>query len=138
MQPLGEVCASGFWFADFRFVLCGQVFVVCARKYFRRAEHLSQRQLGGFVFEREVSQDLWVADELIRSVQVLDDGGQRFDPVAGIQIMHAVNHAVGRRVDVAAHDALTAALAGEGGDALLKFRDVAHGGFYAGFDGLAQ
>ena len=60
-------------------------------------------------------------DEFEAAVVVLDDRGERLDPVAGVEIMDVADHLVGRRVDVAADDAAAAAVARERGELVLEF-----------------
>src|SRR5262245_38117548 len=51
-------------------------------------------------------------DDLEPAVMMLDEGGAAFDPVAVIEVVDIADHAVVGRVDMAADDALRAALAG--------------------------
>jgi len=69
---------------------------------------------------------------------VLDNGGERFDPVAAIKVMDFAEHFVGGGVDVSAHDAEAIPGFGESGNMFFKVGDVVYGGFDASFDGFAK
>ena len=69
---------------------------------------------------------------------MLDDGGERLDPVAAVEVVDIADHLVGGGVDVAADDAGAAALVRKARDVALEFRDVVHRALHAGLDGLAE
>jgi len=79
-----------------------------------------------------------VIDEFVASIVVLDDGGERFDPVARIEIVGIAEHFVRWGVDVATHDAHAIALFRELSDVFFEVGDVIHGFFDASFDRLAE
>ena len=60
-----------------------------------------------------------------------DDGRAAFDPVAAIQIADAIDHAVGRVVDVATNDAIDLAAMPLGRNHVLELSDEVDGAFDA-------
>ena len=68
------------------------------------------------------------------AIVVLDDRRAAFDPVAAIEIVDAVDHAIGRVMDMAADDAVGVVPAGFAGDGLLEGANEAHGPLDAVFE----
>src|SRR4029079_2951103 len=66
-------------------------------------------------------------DDSQLAVQRLDDGRAALDPVAAVEIVDAVNHAVGGVVDVATNDAVDTAATGLRGHRLLESTDEGDG-----------
>src|SRR5947207_12168484 len=72
---------------------------------------------------QEAVTHFWPFDDLEAAVKMLDEGGAAFDPIAVIEIVDVVDHAVVRGMDMAADDALGAALAGFAHHGVLEMRD---------------
>ena len=68
---------------------------------------------GHFLVLVEAAQEFLVFHQLHAAVVVLDDGGQAFDPIAGVEVVDIAHLLVFRSVDVAADDALALFLASE-------------------------
>src|SRR6478609_2248682 len=106
---------------------------------FGEGQRLVAFGLAGVVLRhRELGAEFLERDQLEAAVMVLDDGGERFDPVAGVQVMNVPDHLVGGGVDVAADDTPAAAVAGERGDLFLEVADEADGLLDARLDRLAE
>ena len=87
---------------------------------------------------RELRDEFLESDELETPIMVLDDSGERLDPVAGIEIVDITDHLVGGRVDMTADNAATATITGKFGDLIFELPDEADGLLDAGLDGLTE
>ena len=69
---------------------------------------------------------------------MFDNPGERFHPVARIQIMHSSDHLVGRSVDMPTDDSVTIPMTSVSLQLLLVPSDKRNRGLHLGLDGLAQ
>jgi len=73
-------------------------------------------------------------DELDFAVEILDEGGAAFDPVSAVEVLDAADGFHLGAVDVAADDAIRLMTFGHGGEGVLVFGDVFHGGLGLEFE----
>ena len=73
-------------------------------------------------------------DEFDLAVEILNQRRAAFDPVAAVQVLHAVNHLHLGAVNVAADDAVRLVAAGHGSERGFVFGDILDGGFGLGFE----
>jgi len=67
-------------------------------------------------------------DEFDFAVEIFNQSRAAFNPIATVQILDAVNHFYLGAVDVAADNAIRLVAARHGGERVLVFGDVFHGG----------
>lgn len=80
----------------------------------------------------------FVGDDFEGAVEVFDDGGHGFDPVAGVEVVDVADFFIGRGVDVTADDAVAFFGIGEVLQLFFVFADEADGAFDFGFDPFGE
>jgi hypothetical protein len=93
---------------------------------------------GESVHSAESGLKVLVFDEFEATVIGFADGGEAFDPVAGIEIVDAIDHLVGWSVDMAADDAHTIPLCGKITQGIFITAHGVDGVFNLGLDGTAD
>ena len=73
-------------------------------------------------------------DEFDFAVEILNEGGATFDPVAAVEVLDAADGLHLGAVDVAADDAIRLMTFGHGGEGVLVFGDVFYGGLGLEFE----
>ena len=72
-------------------------------------------------------------DEFDLAVKIFNQSRATFNPIAAVQILHPVDQLHLRAVDMAADDAIGLLAACHGGQGILVFGDIFHGGLGFGF-----
>ena len=85
-----------------------------------------------------VFDELVVGDNFESSIVVLDQGGEGFDPIAAVEVVHVAELFVGRGVNVPANDAAVVVLAGQLLELFLILIDKSNRRFDLGFHPTAE